>query len=46
VEGTKTETDKCKLHPEIFQLPSACLFLRIRKGNCWACALKRKTGML
>jgi hypothetical protein len=46
VEGTKTEYNKCKLHLEIFQLPTACLFLRIRKGNCWVCILKRKTGML
>jgi hypothetical protein len=33
MEGTKTEADKCKLHPEIFQLPTAYSFLRIRKGN-------------
>jgi len=46
VEGTKTEDNKCKLHLENFQLPTACSFLRIRKGNCWVCTLKRKTGML
>jgi hypothetical protein len=34
VEGTKTEVDKCKLHPKIFQWPQAWTFIRSRKRNC------------
>jgi hypothetical protein len=34
VEGTKTEVDKCKLHPNMFQWPQAWTFIRSRKRNC------------
>ena len=40
MEGTKTEVDKCKLHPKIFQWPQAWMFIRIKKRNFLVCALE------
>jgi len=34
LEGTKTEADKCKLHPKIFQWFQEWTFIRSRKRSC------------
>jgi len=42
MEGTKTEADKCKLHPKIIQWPQAWTFPRIIKRYCSVYMLEEK----